>query len=113
MDQPGQYPAEIGIVVEGRRQHRKGCFGLGAWRRDMCQDQLEERRQVLARPIEIGGRPAVAARCEEGREIELRLARVEGGEEVEDLVVDLARPGVGPVDLVDYDDRPQALAQGL
>ena len=79
----------------------------------MCQDQLEERRQIPARRLEIGRRPAIAAGREERREIELRLARVEGREEVEDLVVDRARPGVRPVDLVDHDDRPQTLAQRL
>ncbi len=79
----------------------------------MRQDQLEERREIAARRGQIGDRPAAAARGEHGREIELRLGRVEDGEEVEDLVVDLARPRVRAVDLVDHDDRAQALAQRL
>ena len=79
----------------------------------MGKDQLEERRQVVARRVEIGRRPAVAARGEEGREIELRLGRVEDGEQVEDLVVDLGRPCIRAVDLVDHDDRPQTLTQRL
>ena len=49
----------------------------------------------------------------EDREIELLVGRVERGEEVEDLVDDFGDAGVGPVDLVDRDDRLQADLQRL
>ena len=113
MNEPGQHPAEIGVVVEGRRQHRERRVGIGLGRRHMRQDQLEQRGEVAARRGEVGDRPAVAARGEDGREIELRLARVEHREQVEDLVVDRPGAGIGPVDLVDHDDRPQAAPQRL
>ncbi len=79
----------------------------------MRQDQLEKRRQILARRIESGGRPALAAGGKNRREIELRFGRVERREQIEDLVVDRLSAGVGPIDLVDDDDRPQTLAQRL
>src|SRR5216117_2386773 len=63
--------------------------------------------------LEIGDRPAVPPGSEQRREIELRLACVEQGKEVEDLVVDLARPRVGAVDLVDDDDGPEAARQRI
>src|SRR5262249_10902525 len=64
-------------------------------------------------PIGFGRCPAVAPGGEQGREIELSLARIESREQVEDLVVDLKRPGVRAIDLVDDDDRPQSLAERL
>ena len=82
-------------------------------RGDMRKDQLEKRRQVFARPIESGGRPALAAGRENGREIELRFGRVERCEQIEDLVVDRLSAGIGPIDLVDHDDRLQTLFQRL
>ena len=113
MNEAGQHPAEIGVVIERRRQHRERRVGIGLRRRHMRQDQLEKRRQILARRIEIGRRPAVAAGGENRREIELRLGRVERREQIEDLVVDRLSAGVGPIDLVDHDDRLQTLAQRL
>ena len=113
MNEAGQHPAEIGVVIERRRQHRKRRVGIGLRPRDMRHDQLEKRRQIFARLIESGGRPALAAGRKNRREIELRLGSVERREQIEDLVVDRLRAGVGPVDLVDHDDRPQALGQSL
>jgi len=113
MDQPRQYPPEIGVVIECRRQHRERRVWIGMRWRDMGEDQLEERRQILARRFEIGCRPAMAAGSENRREIELRFGRVERGEQIEDLVVHLLCAGVRAIDLVDDDDRPQTLAQRL
>ena len=64
----------------------------------------------LARVREVGHGPAVLGGGEERREIELLVGGVERREQVEDLVVDLMRAGIGPVDLVDDDDRAQARA---
>jgi hypothetical protein len=73
----------------------------------------EEGRKVAAGRRRVCRRPAVAGRGEEGREVELRLGRVQKREEVEDLVQDLVRAGIGAVDLVDDDDRLQAQRQRL
>ena len=56
-------------------------------------------------PSGVGRHPALLGRAVEDREIELLLGGVERGEQVEDLVEHLDRPRVGPVDLVDDDDR--------
>ena len=64
-------------------------------------------------PFGIGGHPAVAARAVEHREVELLVGGVERGEQVEDLVEHRLVALVGAVDLVDDDDRPQALLQRL
>jgi len=70
----------------------------------MRQDQLEQRFQVAVRSLEIADRPAIAAGGKQRREIQLRLARVEHREQVEDFVVDHSGAGVGTVNLVDHDD---------
>ncbi len=79
----------------------------------MRHDQIEQRRQIAPRRIELGDRPAVAARGEQGRKIELRLVGVQQREQVEDLVMHRFRAGVRPIDLVDDDDRLEAARQRL
>jgi hypothetical protein len=79
----------------------------------MSDDQIEQRREVAARRVDLGDRPAVAPRSEQGREIELVFVGVEQREQVEDLVVHGFGAGVGAVDLVDHHDRPQTAAQRL
>ena len=72
----------------------------------MANDQVEQRRHALVlRSGGVGRHPALLGRAVEDREVELLLARVERGEQVEHLVGDLGRPRVRPVDLVDDDDR--------
>ncbi len=83
--------------------------GGGTW----LDDQVEKRGEIVPRRVEVRHRPAGAARGIEGREIELLRIGVERGEEVENLVVNRHRPGVGAIDLVDDDDRAQPLAQRL
>ena len=57
-------------------------------------------------------KPALA-RGEDVREVELLLAGAQLDEGVEDLVQDLVGPGVGPVDLVDHDDRADVAVERL
>ena len=113
MDASGEHPAEIRIILERARQHGEGAARIGLGRRDVGDDELEERGEALARPLEPRCRPALAARCEEHREIELRLRGVEGREEIEDLLVHLVRARVGPVAFVDQHDRAEAEAERL
>ena len=53
------------------------------------------------------------ARGEDVREIELLFVGPQLHERVEHLVEHLVRPGVGPVDLVDHDDRPDVARERL
>ena len=56
---------------------------------------------------------AVAGVGVDDGEVELGVIRVEVDEQVVDLVHDLGDPGVGPVDLVDHEDRRQPELQRL
>ena len=64
-------------------------------------------------PVGRARHPALLGRAVEDGKVELLVGGVERGEEIEDLVDDLARPRVGLVDLVDADDRLQADLQRL
>ena len=113
MDAAGQDTAEERIGLERRHQHAEGGIGFDLRRRHVAQDQVEQRLHVLVLGLQRRRRPALAGRREQGREIELLVARLEGGEQVEDLVMDLVGPGIGAVDLVDQHDRAQSEAQRL
>ncbi len=74
-------------------------------RRDMANDELEQRRHApVLGPGGIGCHPALLGRAVEDGEIELLLGRVQRREQVEHLVGDLGRAGVGAVDLVNDHD---------
>jgi hypothetical protein len=79
----------------------------------MAQDQVEQRRHVVLRAVRLLGHPAFLGRAVEDREIELLFVGIERGEEVEHVVDDFLVALVGPVDLVDGDDRLQADLEGL
>ena len=79
----------------------------------VLDDQVEQRRQVRARVVELAHRPAMLGAGVDVREVELVLVGVERREQVEDLVQDLGRALLGLVDLVDHRDRPQPFAQRL
>ena len=79
----------------------------------MIDDGLEQRPQILAGDV---GRERGRARFGAGvehRKIQLVLDRVEVDEEVVDLVQDFLDPRVGPIDLVDDNDRRQAPLERL
>ena len=115
LDAAGEEAAEEGVGGQRRRQHGEGLVAAGdlRGRRDVVEDELVERVEVLARAVELGVGPAGAAGGVEDREVELVLVGVERHEEVEDLVQRPVGLGVGLVDLVEDDDRAQAEPQRL
>ena len=91
----------------------KGALGIDRGRRHVPHHQFEQSGQVLARAVECGVGPALAAGGEQHREIELGIAGTQGGEQIKYLRMHLVRAGVGAVDLVDHNDRVQAARQRL
>ena len=80
----------------------------------MADDEIEQRRHALVFGTGwVGRHPALLRRAVEDREVELLFAGIERGEQVEDFVGDFGRAGVGPIDLVDDDDRLQANLERL
>ena len=74
---------------------------------------VEQRPQVLAGDVGRERRRARLGAGVEHREIQLVLDRVEVDEQVVDLVQDFLDARVGPIDLVDDDDRRQAPLERL
>jgi hypothetical protein len=112
-DAAGDQAAEIGVGFEDRADHPERAF-LDHRRRDMAQDQVEQRlHAVVLRAVRAGRHPALLGRTVEDREVELLVGGVERGEQIEHLVDDFGRARVGAVDLVDDDDRLQADLQCL
>ena len=88
-----------------------GRIGVGRRRRHVREDRLEQRRHIRAALGVVGACPALERRCVDYREVELCIARTELVEQIEGLVNHPGRSAAGPVDLVDHDDRPQALGE--
>jgi hypothetical protein len=84
----------------------------------MLQDRVEHRRQILhlaallLRVIDEG-RDALLRGGVDHRELELRIVRAELDEQIEHLVDDLFGALFGPIDLVDDEDRAQAVGERL
>ncbi len=83
-------------------------------RGDMAEHQIEQRLHALVLGAFGRGRhPAFFRRAVEDREVELLVARVERGKQVEHLVHHLGRPRVRAIHLVDEDDGLETHAQRL
>ena len=113
LDAAGEHAAEEGVGLQDGGDHAERRGDVQIRGRDMAQDEVEQRVQVLARVVEFRDGPALAARGEEHREVELLLVGTQRGEQVEHLVMDVIRAGVATVDLVDHHDRLQAAGQRL
>jgi len=79
----------------------------------MAHHQFKQRRQILARPVQIGISPARTPRSVEMREIELFVIGAQIGEQVETFVQRPVGFRIGLVDLVQYYDGAQAQGQRL
>ena len=111
-DAARQDAPEIGIGLQRGGEQAEGAV-LHDRRRHVLEHQLEQRHQVGLRARGVDRHPAVAARAVEHGEVELLVGGVEVGEQIEDLVQHRVVALVGPVDLVDDDDRAQALLERL
>ena len=108
----GEHAAKEGVQLDGRHQHAEGAI-LDHRRIEMLHHQIEERRHAVLRPGRAVGHPALLGRAVDDREVELLLAGVKIGEEIEDLVHHLVVALVRAVDLVDADDGTQPDLEGL
>ena len=113
MDTAGQNAAQIGIGLQRRGQHPEGAILVGNGPRHPAGNGLEQRFQGLAGVIQVSRRPAFLGRSIDYREIELLLARVQGHEEIKNLVHHFVGAAVGLVHLVDHHDGLQAARQRL
>ena len=105
--------AEVVARVEVGDEQLQRRVGIAARRRHVLDDGVEQRPQILARPVRVERRRADPRVGVEHREVELILGGVEIDEQVVDLVQHFRGARVGPVDLVDDDDRRQPALERL
>ena len=105
--------ADVVAVVERDDQHLQRRVQVDVRRRHVLQDRVEQRLKILGRDRQVGGGDALAAGGVDDREVERGVVGVQLDEQVEDGVEHLGGPGVGAVDLVDDDDRPQPALERL
>ena len=113
IDAPDADPADVGRIVE-RADLQLQRVGRAAFvRRHMFEDRVEQRREVGALLALGQARPAVQARREDDREVELRLGGMQLVEQVEGRVDHVVGTRARAVDLVDDDDGLQAKGERL
>ncbi len=89
------------------------CPGSYIGRRDVGQDQVEQRLDALGRRVEIHRREARPGVGVDDGKLDLGRVSVLVEEQLVDLVDDLADARVGPVDLVHDEDHGQPALQRL
>ena len=92
---------------------RNGPSGSTTGPGHAVDDHVEERLDVAGCGVRVVRGEAGLSRGEDIRKIELVFAGPLLDERVEDLVQDFDGPGIGPVDLVDHDDRPDVAGERL
>ena len=110
---PDRDPADVLGEVERGAKHLERTVGVHLGAGHPFDDQVEQRFDVPLGGVGVVRGEATLARGEDVREVELLLAGAQFDEAVEDLVQNLVGAGVGPVDLVDDDDRPDAVGERL
>ena len=107
----GQAAAEERVAVEERGQHGERLVGLDIGRRHMGQHPVQQRMQVLARAVQLFIGPAVTAGRIQNGEIQLLVIRIQRDKQVEHFIDHRIGTAIRTVDLVDHDNRAQALLQ--
>ena len=79
----------------------------------MLDDGLEQRLHVAVAHGRIKARKTAQRGCVDHRKIQLLVGRSQAIEQIEGLIQNPARSGFVAVDLVDHDDGPQAVLEGL
>ena len=112
-DAPDAEHTEVGAVIEARHLQLEGAVEFDLGRRHVFDDGLEQRHGIAATYVRAQAGVPLQRRRVDDREIELLLARAKPVEQVEGLVEDPAGPGAVAIDLVDHDQRREAVGEGL
>ncbi len=111
----GEQAAQERIGLDQNRQQLRRRVGaaLRLGGRNVLDDHVEERGQILVLVLHLHHGPALLAAGVDVRKVKLLVVGADGGEEVEGVVQHLVRVGVRPVDLVEHHDGLQAQLQRL
>jgi len=113
VDAPDADASHVRGVVERADLQLQRRGGITLVRRHVPQDGVEQRREVGAGRTLVERGPAVQARGEDDREVELLLGGAQLVEQVEGGIDHVVGARAGAVDLVDHDDGLEAQRQRL
>ena len=99
-------------ILQGRHQHLGCPFDDGRCR-DLLQDGIQQRRDIVGLLFPVMGHPALLGRAVDGLEIQLVLIGAEVEHQFENLLLHLVGTAVGLVHLVDHHDRFLPHVDGL
>ena len=105
--------AEEIAVVEGGDLKLQGLLGVANRGRNVAKDGIEERTHVVALGCHVGLGVATHATTKEVGKVALIVVGTQLQEQIQNLVDGLLRINAGAVDLVDENDRTQALLERL
>src|SRR5579859_5016603 len=102
LDSPGEQATQEGVILDenGEDLERLVLARSRVGFRDVADDQIEKRRQIVVWLGHVERRPALLARCIEMRKVELVVSRAHSCEEIEGVVQNPVGIGVRPVDLI-------------
>ncbi len=112
-DAPDRETADVIVVVEIVDLELQCGVGIDLGTRQMLDDGLEQRTQIVAFLAEFGHRGTGAPIGVKHCEIKLVVGRFEIDKQVVNLIEDFFRARVRAIDLVDADDRRQARLERL
>ena len=92
------------VIVNGGHQQLERCRLIALRSRNVIQDRVEQRRQILARLIRRQGCRAIATGAVQHGGIQLIVVRAEINQQLQDLVLHFAEARVRLIYLVDADD---------
>lgn len=96
--------ANVFVVVNRRNEHLGRAFGINMRRRNVLEDLLEQRGQVLALHVRGHGSSACTAGAVNDRAVQLLVGCIKVEQQLENLVADLVEASVRTVDLVNCND---------
>jgi len=104
---------DVGVVAECHGLKLSRTFEIDHRGRGKLENRLHQRFQILGFLRHVSGRKTRLRRGVDGREIELIVVGSKFDQKIEDLVENLFGALLGPIDLVDHQDRFQPMLQGL
>ena len=105
--------ADVRGRVEVRHEGLQRMLGIVLGRRNVLDEELEERAQVAGEVVRLESGLAGSRVRVDDRKLDLALVGVEVEKELVDLVHDLVDARIGAVDLVDDEDHRQSCLERL
>ena len=98
-------PADILIIINCRDQHLRRCIRISDGRRNVIDDRVQQRFQILPLFIRIHGRDARSGRGKNKGAVELLVIGAQIHQQLQHLINHFLRSGFRPVNLIDTNNH--------